>query len=264
MPSAPHHHITEAAESLTQFVDETAEPTDGWNHPDYAFRATSPMAEAAQALSRAIERTGSLIDRLDLDDKLTHDNEDRLSATVDEVRNLSKEAATYADELAATLKRLERVLIPLGHRNALAENAKRNGDTEGAASWNAGEPGVAAALAVLRAAGTRIAVIPGRKLLYREWHSEQGPQGAFIQPGHGRTLEVEWLMNGAFDERGMRTRDTKAVRPARNAALLEIAEAFRAAGWRVWNLESTNTATRRVLKVAVTPPADETSQGGGA
>ncbi|MFE4582372.1 hypothetical protein [Streptomyces chartreusis] len=118
-------------------------------------------------------------------------------------------------------------------------------------------PGVAEALDVLRAAEVPVATIPGRKMLYREWHSPQGPQGALIRPHAGRTLEVAWFIDGAYDEGGMRSRDTRTVRAARNQALDDVANAFRGAGWTVWRVESSNTATRRGLRVDVTPPAEE-------
>ncbi|MGX1267999.1 hypothetical protein [Streptomyces phaeoluteigriseus] len=118
-------------------------------------------------------------------------------------------------------------------------------------------PGVAEALEVLRSAGVRVATVPGRKMLYREWHSPEGPQGAFVRPHAGRTLEVAWFIDGAQEERGMRSRDTRTVRDARNQALDDIAAAFRGAGWTVWRVESSNTATRRGLRVDVTPPADD-------
>ncbi|MFI1530644.1 hypothetical protein [Streptomyces griseus] len=118
-------------------------------------------------------------------------------------------------------------------------------------------PGVAEALGVLRSAGVRVATVPGRKMLYREWHSPEGPQGAFVRPHAGRTLEVAWFIDGAQEERGMRSRDTRPLRDARNQALDDIAEAFRGAGWTVWRVESSNTATRRGLRVDVTPPAEK-------
>lgn len=114
---------------------------------------------------------------------------------------------------------------------------------------------VVEALEILRAAEMPVASVPGRKVLYRDWHSPQGPQGAFIWPGFGRTLEVSWFINGAHDERGMRSRDTRTVRAARNQALDDVAAAFREAGWTVWRVESSNTATRRALQVDVTPPS---------
>ncbi|GHH22449.1 hypothetical protein [Streptomyces lanatus] len=116
-------------------------------------------------------------------------------------------------------------------------------------------PGVVEALEILRAAEVPVATFPGRKMLYREWHSPQGPQGAFIWPGLGQTLEVSWFIDGAHDERSMRSRDTRTVRDTRNSALDDIAGAFRGAGWTVWRVESSNTATRRGLRVDVTPPA---------
>lgn len=167
-------------------------------------------------------------------------------------------------DLAAVLAEGKRREVEDAHGEALAENAKRDGDTEGADAWNAEVPGVVAALAVLRTAGVRIAVIPREKLLYREWHSALGPQGAVIQPAHKTELDVHWLIDGASDERGMRSRDTKAVRPARNEALDGVAQVFRAAGWQVWRRESNNTATRRALLLTVMPPAVETSQRNGA
>jgi hypothetical protein len=115
-------------------------------------------------------------------------------------------------------------------------------------------PGVAEALDVLRAAEVPVATILGRKMLYREWHSPQGPQGAFVGPHCGRTLEVSWFVDGAHDERSMRTRDMRTARAARNQALDEVAGAFRDAGWTGWRVESSNTATRRALRVAVIPP----------
>ncbi|MGW4087024.1 hypothetical protein ACWEGS_28730 [Streptomyces sp. NPDC004822] len=130
-------------------------------------------------------------------------------------------------------------------------------DAVGVMGEYARTPGVVAALAVLRAAGVAVATVPGRKMLYREWHSSQGPQGAFIWPGAGRTLEVFWFIDGAQDERGMRSRQTRTVRAARNEALDGVAGAFRDAGWTVWRVESSNTATRRALRVDVTPPAEE-------
>ncbi|MEU6462198.1 hypothetical protein [Streptomyces sp. NPDC046976] len=118
-------------------------------------------------------------------------------------------------------------------------------------------PGVAEALDVLRAAEVPVATFPGRKMLWREWHSPQGPQGAFVGPHCGRTLEVSWFIDGAHDERSMRTRNTRTVRGARNRALDDVAGAFDRAGWKVWRVESSNTATRRALRVDVIPPAEE-------
>ncbi|MFB6629940.1 hypothetical protein ACFCWY_08600 [Streptomyces sp. NPDC056362] len=146
--------------------------------------------------------------------------------------------------------------VETAHGEALAENGQRDGDTVGTIPEDAQEARVVAALDVLRAAGVRLAVFPGRKLLYREWHSPQGPQGALVLAETRTGVEVRWLINGAGDEKGMRSRDTKAVRPARNTALDEIADAFSAAGWSVWRVESRNTATRRALSVAVTPRDD--------
>lgn len=119
------------------------------------------------------------------------------------------------------------------------------------------QPGVVAALEILRAAEVPVATVPGRKMLYRDWHSPKGPQGAFLWTYTGRTFEVTWFIDGAQDERGMRSRDTRRIRDARNQALDDIADAFRGAGWTVWRVESSNTATRRGLRVDVTPPADE-------
>lgn len=131
-------------------------------------------------------------------------------------------------------------------------------DAVGSFPEYAQHPGVSEALEALRAAELPVATLPGRKMLYREWHSPQGPRGAFIRPHAGRTLEVSWFIDGAPDERGMRSRGTRSVRTARNSALDTIATAFRGAGWTVWRVESTNTATRRALRVDVTlPPADE-------
>ncbi|MFK0159070.1 hypothetical protein ACIQVK_44250 [Streptomyces sp. NPDC090493] len=127
-------------------------------------------------------------------------------------------------------------------------------DAVGSFPEYAGYPGVAEALDVLRAAEVTVATVPGRKMLYREWHSPQGPQGAFIRPHAGRTLEVAWFIDGAQEERGMRSRDTRTVRAARNQALDDVADAFRGAGWTVWRVESSNTATRRALRVDVIPP----------
>ncbi|MCG8971834.1 hypothetical protein [Streptomyces sp. CL12-4] len=132
-------------------------------------------------------------------------------------------------------------------------------DQVGRLAEHAQHPGVADALEVLRAAGLPVATFPGRgrRVLYREWHSPQGPQGAFIAPHAGRTLEVVWFVDGAHDERNLTSRQTRAVREARNAMLDDIAEAFREAGWSVWRVESSRTATRRSLRVDVTPPAEE-------
>lgn len=130
-------------------------------------------------------------------------------------------------------------------------------DAVGTLPEYAQEPAVVAALGVLRAGGVTLATVPGRKMLYREWHSAQGPQGAFVWPGAGRTLEVVWFINGAQDERGMRTRDTRSVRAARNEALDGVASVFQAAGWNVWRVESRRTATRRALRMDVTPPAED-------
>ncbi|MGW0033040.1 hypothetical protein ACWDXD_24890 [Streptomyces sp. NPDC003314] len=159
-------------------------------------------------------------------------------------------------DLTAVIAEGKRREVETAYGEALAENAERNGDTEGCDPWNVQEPGVVAALGVLRKAGVRIAVIPGKPQQYRERYSELGPQGAYVMRGCGRTLEIEWLIDGACDEGGMRSRDTKTVRPVRNAALDEIADAFKAAGWAVWHVGSRNTATRRALKVAVTPQDD--------
>ncbi|MFI8091526.1 hypothetical protein ACIF9R_24935 [Streptomyces sp. NPDC086080] len=130
-------------------------------------------------------------------------------------------------------------------------------DAVGSLPENAQEPAVVAALEVLRAAEVPVATFPARRMLYREWHSPQGPQGAFIWPGAGRTLEVSWYVDGAHDERNLTARQTRAVRDARNAALDDVAGAFRGAGWTVWRVESRRTATRRALRVDVTPPAEE-------
>ncbi|MFI8206664.1 hypothetical protein [Streptomyces sp. NPDC085937] len=130
-------------------------------------------------------------------------------------------------------------------------------DAVGVMGEYARTPGVVAALEILRAAGVAVATVPGRKLLYREWHSSQGPQGAFIWPGAGRMLKVSWFIDGAQDERGMRSRQTRTVRAARNEALDRVAGVFRDAGWTVWRVESRRTATRRALRVDVTPPAEE-------
>ncbi|MEV8344490.1 hypothetical protein [Streptomyces niveus] len=119
------------------------------------------------------------------------------------------------------------------------------------------QPDVVKALAVLRAADVPVATVPGRKVLYRDWHSPKGPQGAFVWTYTGLTLEVTWFIDGAQDEGGMRSRDTRRVRDARNAALDNIAVAFREAGWTVWRVESSNTATLRGVRVDVTPPADK-------
>ena len=111
------------------------------------------------------------------------------------------------------------------------------------------------ALEILRAAEVPVATFPGRRMLYREWHSPQGPQGAFIWPGAGRTLEVSWFIDGAYDERNLTSRETRTVRDTRNSALDNIAAAFSKADWTVWRVESSRTATRRGLRVDATPPA---------
>ncbi|MFJ4084970.1 hypothetical protein ACIP2Z_39255 [Streptomyces iakyrus] len=128
-------------------------------------------------------------------------------------------------------------------------------DAVGAMPEHAQHAPVVDALEILRAAEVRVATLPGRKVLYRDWHGPQGPQGAFIWPGAGRTLEVSWFIDGAHDERGMRSRDTRTVRAARNQALDDVADAFREAGWTVWRVLSRKTATRRTLRMDVTPPA---------
>lgn len=115
--TAPGLHVDDTESALIQFIETTGKPGEGWDHPDHAFNATGSLTRTAQALSRAIENTGALIGRLDLGDRLTHDHgQDSLNATTDEVRNLAKEAADQADELARTLKHLENALIPLGLR----------------------------------------------------------------------------------------------------------------------------------------------------
>ncbi|MDV6291371.1 hypothetical protein R2F25_38820 [Streptomyces sp. UP1A-1] len=130
-------------------------------------------------------------------------------------------------------------------------------DGVGSTPEHAQHPGMVEALDVLRAAEVPVATFPARRMLYREWHSPQGPQGAFIWPGAGRTLEVAWYIDGAHDERNLTSRQARAVRDARNAALDVVAGAFRGAGWTVWRVESRRTATRRALRVDVTPPAEE-------
>ncbi|MEU2969009.1 hypothetical protein ABZ687_29030 [Streptomyces ardesiacus] len=129
-------------------------------------------------------------------------------------------------------------------------------DAVGAMPEYAEQAPVVAALGILRAAGVRVATVPGRKMPYRDWYGPQGPQGAFLWPV-GRTLEVSWFIDGAQDERGMRSRDSRTVRAARNQALQDVADAFRGAGWTVWRVLSRRTATRRDLRVDVTPPSDE-------
>ncbi|SEE83047.1 hypothetical protein SAMN05216483_6692 [Streptomyces sp. 2131.1] len=119
----------------------------------------------------------------------------------------------------------------------------------------AGHPSVVAALEILRAARVPVATVPGRKMLYRDWHSPQGPQGAFLWTYTGWTLEVTWFIDGAQDERGMRSRDVRRVRGARNQALDDVAAAFRAAGWTAWRVMSRKTATRCDLRLDVAPPA---------
>ncbi|MFD5856125.1 hypothetical protein [Streptomyces chartreusis] len=127
-------------------------------------------------------------------------------------------------------------------------------DSMGSLLEHAERPGVVEALEVLRAAKVPVTRFPGRVMLHREWHSAQGPQGAFLWPGAGQTLEVSWFINGAQDEYGMQSRDALMVRAARNTALDDVADAFRGAGWTVWWVESRSTATRRALRVDVTPP----------
>ncbi|ANZ13350.1 hypothetical protein ACH4YO_40585 [Streptomyces noursei] len=133
-------------------------------------------------------------------------------------------------------------------------------DAVGVLPEYAQDPGVIAAIDILRAAEVPVATVPGRKMLYREWHSPEGPQGAFMWPGAGRTLELFWFIDGAQDERGMRSRKSRTVRTARNSALDTVAAAFVEAGWKVWRVESSNTATRRALRVDVTPPLAEKPQ----
>ncbi|MFF8696313.1 hypothetical protein ACF08W_29280 [Streptomyces sp. NPDC015144] len=130
-------------------------------------------------------------------------------------------------------------------------------DQVGSLAEFADYPGVAEALAVLRAAAVPVATFPGRKMLWRDWHSAQGPQGAFVDPHCGRTLEVSWFVDGAHDERHTRTGNTRTVRAARNQALDDVAGAFDRAGWKVWRVESSNTQTRRALRVDVIPPEVE-------
>ncbi|MFJ9379363.1 hypothetical protein [Streptomyces sp. NPDC101455] len=141
----------------------------------------------------------------------------------------------------------EPVLIRLWH--------EREPDGVGSLPEYAKQPGVVAALEILRAAEVPVATVPGRKMVYRDWHSPKGPQGAFLWTYTGRTFEVTWFIDGAQDERGMRSRDTRRVRDARNAALDDIAGAFSEAGWTVWRVGSSSTATRRCLRVDVTPPS---------
>ncbi|MFE0063312.1 hypothetical protein [Streptomyces sp. NPDC059003] len=130
-------------------------------------------------------------------------------------------------------------------------------DAVGVMPQHAQDPVVAAALAILRTTGLTVAAIPSRTMHYRERHSPQGPQGAFIWPGAGRTLEVCWFIDGAQDEKGIRSREAKSVRVARNTALDTIGSAFRMSDWSVWRVESSSTATRRALRVDVTPPVGE-------
>ena len=116
MTVRPRSHADEVTQSLTRFVNETVKPTEGWDHPDQAHNVTGPLADAAQLLSRAIELTGSLIDRLDLDDKLTH-HHDKLPAALDQIRSHTDDAARHAQETAKSLKHLESALAPLGRRD---------------------------------------------------------------------------------------------------------------------------------------------------
>jgi len=124
-------------------------------------------------------------------------------------------------------------------------------DSVGALAEDASKPVVVAALEVLRLADVAVATLPGRPMLYREQHSSQG---AFALHPSGRTVEIEWFIDGDRDEWVIANRDAKRVRPLRNAALDQIADVFRTAGWSVRWKESTNTATRRALGVYVTSP----------
>jgi hypothetical protein len=91
---------------------------------------------------------------------------------------------------------------------------------------------VVEALEILRAAGVRVATVPARKMLYREWHSPQGPQGAFIWPGAGRTLEVSWFIDGAVEERGLRARETRTVGASTTSPPRSVERGGGCGGWR--------------------------------
>jgi hypothetical protein len=225
----------------TERAEDTARP--GADERPTAFEESTAVVDAAAYRLDVLETDGTVfvsttVDRAEAQRIATHRTGETVSQDAEGVITIVGAATNIGPRT--------HVLTPT-----------REPDAVGAMPQYAEHPGIAEALEILRAAGVRVATVPARKTLYREWHSPQGPQGAFIWPGPGRTLEVSWFIDGAQDEGGMRSRDTRTVRLARNKALDDIAGAFRGAGWTVWRVASSNTATRRALRVDVTPPAEE-------
>ncbi|GHH31441.1 hypothetical protein [Streptomyces rubradiris] len=223
---------------------------------------TKRAAEMARLLIAAAKQDNACVVTSDLVDTVmkAHADTEPGKANPGTVRRLVRKHAAV-EGVRVILTDEEREHGPHGVRQCrvrelrAAEQPSLESDYVGVMPQYAQYPGVAEALEILRAAEVPVATVPARKVLYREWHSPQGPQGAFIWPGAGRTLEVSWFIDGADDERGMRSRGTRTVRAARNQALDDVAGAFRRAGWTVWRVLSRKTATRRDLHVDVTPPA---------
>ncbi|NML55092.1 hypothetical protein HHL19_35815 [Streptomyces sp. R302] len=163
-------------------------------------------------------------------------------------------------EVREAIREAMRRLVEAAHGEALAENARRNGDTEGTHPGLAQDPNVVAVLEVLRAAGVPLAMVPRQKLSDRERYSKRGPQGALITRLRvGRLLEVHWGIDGAFDERHPLHRASR-VRPVRNTALEEIAQVLRGAGWYVDLVMNRITSTPMVRRLIVSPPAANAAQ----
>ncbi|MFM9629780.1 MULTISPECIES: hypothetical protein [Streptomyces] len=155
-----------------------------------------------------------------------------------------------------------------GHYNVRATNADEHGHgvrecatyelrpdprTTGTAPWFTNNEDVAAALAVLTAAGHTLASLSLR-------NGGANIDGAFITPegGEGNTgNRVAHLVGGWAEESASAHRSAKRraeERTARNEALDTYADALTAAGWRVWHAASTNTQTPRTLHLVVWPP----------
>ncbi|MGP4046892.1 hypothetical protein [Streptomyces sp. 2A115] len=123
----------------------------------------------------------------------------------------------------------------------------------GTAPWFTKDRDVTAALAALEAAGHTLASLALR-------NGGANVDGAFITPegGEGNTgVRVSYLADGWSEESitARRNAERRAEeRTARNEALTAYAATLRTAGWKVYDVESTNTQTRRTLHLLVWPP----------
>jgi hypothetical protein len=175
-------------------------------------------------------------------------------------------ADTESASLPEALHTLMHAAAPVSHIPTLAQLAIRAGqlwqDADGPADDRAAAAGalpehaalpvLSYAMATARQAGVKVAVVGGRGA--HMWaYGENGSQGAFFFP-EGNGVEIQWFIDGRYNETCLRSRKVQTVRAARNERLVEIRKAFLAAGWTVWDRASSNTHTLRLLSMIAFPP----------